>query len=278
VESQVARTAVRKGYSHVLVLTRRPHEKVVFPTLNATVEVVAVKGGVVRLGISAPPDVPVHRAEVQGRRAEWGATDAAPEVPDELNRLRRLRQVTRRRLEVARLGLGVLQKQLAAGRAEEAALTLGNLDEDLELLQRRLAEKAEGAPPPARKAHTALLVEDNASERQLLADFLRGAGLEVATAGDGTDALDYLHSRPRPDVVLLDMGLPRCDGATMVRALRRDRAYDGLKIFAVSGHDPSEYDLAWGPAGIDRWFRKPIDPRELLRRVEQELGEEAVCV
>src|SRR5579872_3924313 len=114
----------------MLVLSRRPQQKIVFPTLNATVEVVAVKGNVVRLGVSAPPEVPVHRAEVQQRRAEWGATEAAPEAADELNRLRRLRQVTRRRLEVARLGLGVLQKQLAAGRAEEAALTLGNLDED----------------------------------------------------------------------------------------------------------------------------------------------------
>jgi carbon storage regulator CsrA len=264
----------------VLVLSRRAHEKVVFPTLDVTVEVAAVKGGAVRLGISAPPEVPVHRAEVQARRAEWD--NAAPAAPDELNRLRRLRQVTRRRLEVARLGLGVLQKQLADGRAEEAALTLRNLDEDLELLQRRLAEMADGAPPPARrpqgKAPTALLVEDNANERQLLAHFLRGAGMEVATAGDGTDALDYLHSRPRPDVVLLDMGLPRCDGATMVRALRRDPAYNGLKIFAVSGHDPDEYDLARGPAGVDRWFQKPIDPRELLRRVEQELADETVCV
>ncbi|HZY84285.1 MAG TPA: response regulator [Gemmataceae bacterium] len=265
----------------MLVLSRRLHEKVVFPTINASVEVVAVKGSVVRLGIAAPPDVPVHRAEVRERRAEWGVAEPAPEGPDELARLRRLRQVARRRLEVARIGLGVLQKQLAAGRAEDAALTLGNLDEDLELLQRRLAAQTEGAPPPARKpgrkAHTALLVEDNVNERQLLAHFLRGAGLEVATAGDGTDALDYLHSRPRPDVVLLDMGLPRCDGATMVRELRGDPAYRGLKIFAVSGHDPTEYDLARGPAGIDRWFQKPIDPLELVRRVEQELGPEETC-
>ena len=60
--------------------------------------------------------------------------------------------------------------------------------------------------------------------------------------------------------------------------LRRDPTYDGLKIFAVSGHDPAEYDLARGPAGVDRWFQKPIDPQELLRRVEQELADETVCV
>jgi carbon storage regulator CsrA len=64
------------------------HEKIILPTINATVEVVAVKGGVVRLGISAPPEVPVHRAEVQQRRAEWAA-------PDESNRPRRPRRALR---------------------------------------------------------------------------------------------------------------------------------------------------------------------------------------
>ena len=102
-----------------------------------------------------------------------------------------------------------------------------------------------------------------------MALFLRSAGLDVATAGDGCDALDYLHTRERPDVVLLDMGLPRCDGATMVRTLRSDPAYSGLKIFAVTGHAPEEFDL--GPRGVDRWFRKPVDPMELVRNVNAEL-------
>jgi carbon storage regulator CsrA len=48
----------------VLVLTRRPHEKLVLPALGVTIEVVAVKGQVVRLGISAPPDVKVMRQEL----------------------------------------------------------------------------------------------------------------------------------------------------------------------------------------------------------------------
>ena len=90
-------------------------------------------------------------------------------------------------------------------------------------------------------------------------------------AGGGADALDYLRTRQRPDVVLLDMGLPRCDGPTAVRAIRRDPAYAGLRIVAVSGHRPDEFDLGVGPAGVDGWFRKPIDPRELLRDVLQEL-------
>jgi carbon storage regulator CsrA len=48
----------------VLVLTRRPHEKIVLPGLHVTLQVVAVKGGVVRIGIEAPPDVRVLREEL----------------------------------------------------------------------------------------------------------------------------------------------------------------------------------------------------------------------
>jgi CheY-like chemotaxis protein len=84
--------------------------------------------------------------------------------------------------------------------------------------------------------------------------------------------LDHLQSRGRPDVVLLDMGLPRCDGLTTARAIRRNPDCAGLKIFAVTGHSPEEYDLADGPAGIDRWFSKPIDPAVLLQEMSRELG------
>jgi carbon storage regulator CsrA len=48
----------------VLVLTRRPHEKIVLPGLHVTITVVALKGGTVRIGIEAPPDVQVLREEL----------------------------------------------------------------------------------------------------------------------------------------------------------------------------------------------------------------------
>jgi carbon storage regulator CsrA len=52
----------------MLVLSRRLHEKVVFPGLNVTVQVVAIKPGVVRIGIEAPPDVAVVREEILAER------------------------------------------------------------------------------------------------------------------------------------------------------------------------------------------------------------------
>jgi len=107
---------------------------------------------------------------------------------------------------------------------------------------------------------------------ELLAGFLRRSGLDVHTAGDGADALDYLRAGAHPDIVLLDMGLPRCDGATAVREIRSNPAHQDLKIFAVSGHLPEEFDLPEGRQGIDRWFQKPLDPNLLLQSLAIEIG------
>jgi carbon storage regulator CsrA len=258
----------------MLVLSRRSNEKIVFPGFATSVQVLAIKSGVVRLGIQAPPQVTVLRDEVHQRRMEWQASEATANPNGVPSTFQELNQLINNRLHVASVGLAQLREQLQAGFIQDAEMTLAKIDEDWQLLRQRLGsevEKARLRPPPLpRKSRRALLVEDNANERELLASFLRMAGLDVDTAGDGSDALDYLHAQGRPDVVLLDMGLPRCDGATTVREIRREPAWAGLKIFAVTGHLPDEFDLAHGPTGIDRWFHKPIDPAELVRDLNQE--------
>jgi carbon storage regulator CsrA len=245
----------------MLVLTRRPNETIVLPGPGVTMHVLSVNNNSVRVGIDAPADVTVLRGEVQDRQKQWAAPpDASAPV----------RGLASRRVETARKGLAEAQQLLAAGRAAEAAETLGRIDEDLALLERRL-----GGTPAAHAAgggsQRALVVEDNPNERELLALFLRNAGLDVDTAADGTDALNYLHTHSRPDFVLLDMGLPRCDGATMVRQVRQDPAYAGLKIFAITGHTPDEFSLDRGPGGVDRWYHKPVDPADLVRGMRQDL-------
>ena len=59
----------------MLVLSRRPNEKIVFPSIGITVEVFRIQGNVVRLGIEAPPSVPVYRGEIASSLKEMNAFD-----------------------------------------------------------------------------------------------------------------------------------------------------------------------------------------------------------
>jgi len=215
----------------MLVLSRRPNEKVLFPSINTAVQVVSIKGGTVRLGIEAPPEVTILRAELQDRTAERGATTRLPEPAG--SRLRGLRHLLRNRLNITTVGLGLLREQARAGLSDEMERTIAKIEEEMQRLQQRLESEAAQTPSqppkPARKTRKALLVEDEENERELLAGYLRLAGFAVDTAGDGCDVLDHLRAGERPDVVLLDMGLPRCDGATTARQIRRDPACAGLK-------------------------------------------------
>jgi carbon storage regulator CsrA len=282
----------------MLVLSRRPTEKILFPGINAAVQVLSVKGSNVRLGIEAPPEVVILRDELQDKAkklstpallaklaetqsrarqfvTDWDGAEAPSAEPIDAQ-LRTLRHLVRNRLNVTAIGLALMREQLKAGQTVDLEGTLSKIEQEMEMLRQRLdTEKAKTAvstPKRARKAIKALLVEDDQNERELLAGFLRMSGFSVDTAGDGCDALDQLRTRERPDVVLLDMGMPRCDGATTTRAIRRDPANAGLRILAVTGHSPDEYDLEQGPGGIDRWFHKPLDPVALLRELNQELA------
>jgi carbon storage regulator CsrA len=117
----------------MLVLTARRREKVFFPDLHTSVEVLAIQPGAVRLGIAAPEDVRVLREGLPDRVAEWGQDpEAAASGPERLDLL------VQRRLEIARNGLAEARRHLRAGRAEDAGVLIEKVDEDLHLLRCRV--------------------------------------------------------------------------------------------------------------------------------------------
>ena len=128
----------------MLVLSRRLNEKVLFPTLNTAVQVVSIKGGTVLLGIEAPPEVTILRAELQDRTAERGATTRLPEPAG--SRLRGLRHLLRNRLSVTTVGLGLLRQQARAGLSDELEPTIAKIEEDMHLLRQRLESEAATTP------------------------------------------------------------------------------------------------------------------------------------
>jgi carbon storage regulator CsrA len=252
----------------MLVLSRRLQQKVVIPDLQTTIQVVSIKGNTVGLSFEAPQQVRIYREEVLARKGPLGPP---PESPAEAQ-LRELRHVLNNRINTSVFGLAVLRRQLELGRIQDMPATLDRLDDEVAALRQRLeALQSPPAPvaPPA-LAPRALLVEDDRNECELLAGFLRLAGIEVGTASDGADALDYLEKHERPDIVLLDMIMPRCDGPTTVRAIRRNPNWQGLKVFGVTGTSDT-FGLEEGPCGVNRWFRKPLDPTILLGELKREL-------
>jgi CheY-like chemotaxis protein len=116
------------------------------------------------------------------------------------------------------------------------------------------------------------VVEDDENESALLAGFLRISGFDVAEASDGADALEYLSAHELPDLVLLDMLMPRCNGRETIDAIRRSPRFRQLKVFAISGTSPAELGVVLGPEGVDRWFQKPINPETLVREIADELA------
>ena len=92
----------------------------------------------------------------------------------------------------------------------------------------------------------------------------RDRRFRVETVHDGYEALEFLEGHQRPDFLLLDMRLPRFDGAATVEAIRLNPAYCALNIIAVTGSSPAEFELSAAGRGVDAWFQKPVNPKRIV--------------
>ncbi len=111
---------------------------------------------------------------------------------------------------------------------------------------------------------TVLVVDDEPKIVQLARDYLEHAGFDVVTAADGRAALDQLRKR-RPDLVVLDLGLPELDGLDVTRSIRRD---SNLPIIMLTARDDEVDKLLGLELGADDYLTKPFSPRELVARVK----------
>lgn len=255
----------------MLVLSRREDDKILFPNLGVTVQILKVAGNKVRVGVQAPDDVKVLRHELTTLTQAPQATgpgaiqqvdqSTGPTTAEEDVRLRK-------HLVHAAEALADLHsiENKEFGKDSERLIYevfhhLKQIDEESSQMQSREPVLTAG------RARRALLVEDNPNEQRLLASFLRIKKFEVDVASDGAEALDYLSSNEQPDIMLLDMMMPGVDGPTTIRRLRKDRRQRPAKVFAVSAGDPADYGIEIGPEGVDGWFPKPLDPEALAFRL-----------
>jgi DNA-binding response OmpR family regulator len=110
-----------------------------------------------------------------------------------------------------------------------------------------------------------LIVEDNRDLAALVATTLRMEGHDVRTADDGAEAL-LLAAERGPDVIVLDVGLPKLDGVELARALRQMHGRD-VRLIAYTGSlDDALLDRLFD-AGVDDAFRKPVPMPRLAAAV-----------
>lgn len=246
----------------MLVITRRSTDKISFPQLGITVHFIRVQGSSAKVGVDAPRDIVIVRDEVADDEA------ALTKLREQWARLpKEVRHEIRNELHSVSVGLHLLREQYRSGLENDAEETFTMIHEAVSRIDNNEVLKRPDKGAKGTKTTlpgTVLVVDDNDNEREMLAGFLRLQGHPVVCLRDGIEAIDYLESHDAPEVVLMDMRMPNCDGGSAVRRIRKSDRHSGMRIFAISGTEPSENSLEIGDEGVNRWFRKPLNPQFLL--------------
>jgi CheY-like chemotaxis protein len=109
-----------------------------------------------------------------------------------------------------------------------------------------------------------LLVDDNEDARELLGGLLEIQGYQVQVAADAPGALE-IAARWKPQIIVLDLGLPEVDGWELARQLRRVDGLAGVRIVALTGYGSERDRERSREAGIDQHLLKPIEISQLVR-------------
>ncbi len=114
---------------------------------------------------------------------------------------------------------------------------------------------------------TVLVVEDVASERQLISDFLSAEGYQVVPVANAQEALQQIRS-DKPDVVLTDLVMEGMSGLELCRLIKKNPETEKLPVVACTSKN-QELDKLWGmKQGVDVYLTKPFTREEILRAVK----------
>jgi chemosensory pili system protein ChpA (sensor histidine kinase/response regulator) len=133
----------------------------------------------------------------------------------------------------------------------------------------QMAQVIENAKP---KVRTVMVVDDSITVRKVTARFLKRQGMEVITAKDGLDAVAQLQD-VIPDIVLLDVEMPRMDGFELATQIRNDNRLRDLPLIMITSRTGTKHRERASKIGIDRHLGKPFNENELLENIDQLLSE-----
>jgi CheY-like chemotaxis protein len=109
-----------------------------------------------------------------------------------------------------------------------------------------------------RMAPTIMLVEGQPETREMLRNWLEGKGYRIVEAADGQEALD-LAPLARPDLIMMDVRLPKLNGIAVTRRLRQQPEFERVPIVAVSALDSTVFREAALSVGFAEYLGKPVD-------------------
>jgi CheY-like chemotaxis protein len=105
---------------------------------------------------------------------------------------------------------------------------------------------------------TVLVVEDYEDTRFMMRCMLEMGGFRVIEASDGQEAIELARST-RPDFILMDLSLPKVDGLTATREIRKTEALERVPVLALTAHVQEEYREQALAAGCNEFLSKPVD-------------------
>jgi CheY-like chemotaxis protein len=113
-----------------------------------------------------------------------------------------------------------------------------------------------------------LIAEDSSVNRELLRELLEAHDFEVDEAWDGMEALEKLR-QSRPDILLVDIGMPKLDGFGVIQRIREDPALADLPVLAVTAYAMRGDREKGLEAGFDGYLSKPIDAPVLFAEIDR---------
>ena len=128
--------------------------------------------------------------------------------------------------------------------------------------------EAIAGPAPVNKVRTVMIVDDSVTVRKVTSRLMVRQGFAVATAKDGVDALNQLQTL-RPDVVLLDIEMPKMDGFEVLRSVRRDQNLKDLPIIMITSRTGEKHKQRAMELGVNQYLGKPFQEAKLLATIEE---------
>lgn len=123
----------------------------------------------------------------------------------------------------------------------------------------------------------AIAVEDDEGSALLLQAILRRSGMDINTHPTGERFLEFLHSLPTPpNLILLDINLPRKSGIDIIHELRSDPVFAEVLVIAISAVDPITYVPILKEAGFNSFLRKPVSREHLPKQIQRIIEGEAI--